>query len=917
MSKSFLKYYQFMDKINADVLFTGLVGYGLFSEKLPPIFTSLSWLNFYNKNTTRNYWKKPTQYVFYESMRNTNVPRMMGIPNPISYTVLCQCLKEYWSDIRAYFKEQTEGQPYKKSRIHIRLKKNDKTLFHMNYGNPAADGEPEIDLLFNSYYVVKADISQCFPSMYSHAIAWALVGKKKAKEDKEKDDVWYNCLDRLARNVKDGETNGFLIGPHSSNLLSEIILCAVDSKLQKWRYFRNIDDYTCYVKDQQEAENFLVDLCMQLKEFGLSLNHKKTKIIKLPMGQDESWTRKLKNNIVLYSASPIKYPQIHAFMEFIIDLVKETENSAIINYAMKIIAKRNLTENARQYYIQIIIHLSLIYTYLFPFLDDYLFIPFDVQGKTIQALSELMYENGCKSRNAESISYALFFAIKYQFSIQKFDCREILEISDCVLNAIAWQYAKANKLPLNDFYSKALELNTNDDDFNRNWLFVYEVLEQAKLKDTWAAMKHQGVSFIIPLNEIFAKVSPDYELIDFDYQLSCDYEEFNNFFTELWSEYIASDSTNEIDIYQHYLKKIILNLRLAFVLRKNVKIPKSSSYYDDTFHKNGPKICIVMNHLVSWLKENCYIGERLGDPSYGYTSYWGKPKLYSRFAEIPTAQITRLSSYLSSVVLKDSKKQIIDIPFSEKAHLYETRLNEINTFYKEQKFTYHPYLQEDELLYPRLTAIFNDSSWDLGGRLYSSFDRGINYQSIPSDLRKFIFINNQETVEIDYSGLHISMLYAQKGHTPPKDPYSFLSGEERQLAKFATLVMINSSSEKGIVATLEKRRDELHNKQGLSPKKRALKRALDTYSDFSSIIELIKENHATISDSFFSGAGIKLQNIDSAMALEIVYYFYQNGIPVLPMHDSFIIEKKYSPMLKSKMKDVFSKYNNGFACSLK
>lgn len=211
-----------------------------------------------------------------------------------------------------------------------------------------------------------------------------------------------------------------------------------------------------------------------------------------------------------------------------------------------------------------------------------------------------------------------------------------------------------------------------------------------KLKDTWAAMKHQGVSFIIPLNEIFAKVSPDYELIDFDYQLSCDCEEFNNFFTELWSEYIASDSTNEIDIYQHYLKKIILNLRLAFVLRKNVKIPKSSSYYDDTFHKNGPKICIVMNHLVSWLKENCYIGERLGDPSYGYTSYWGKPKLYSRFAEIPTAQITRLSSYLSSVVLKDSKKQIIDIPFGEKAHLYETRLNEINTFYKEQKIYLSP-----------------------------------------------------------------------------------------------------------------------------------------------------------------------------------------------------------------------------------
>jgi len=917
MNRTPLKYYQFMDNISENVLFTGFVGHGLFPEKLPPMFTSLTWLNFFVNNTTMTYPDEPTQYIFYENMRNTNVPRAMGIPNPISYTLLCRHIKNYWVNIRKFFREQTETQAYKKSRIHIRNKKDSNSLFHMNYGNFELDGNPELNLLFDSYYIVKADISQCFPSMYSHAIAWALVGKEEAKANKDKDDFWYNQLDRFIRNTKDGETNGFLIGPHASNLLSEIILCAVDSKLNRWQYFRNIDDYTCFVKDQKQAEEFLVSLSMELKEFGLNINHKKTEIIKLPVGQEESWVRKLKNNFSLYQSTPITYQQIHAFMEFVVDLVKETGNSAVIFFAMKMLARRNLKENARQYYIKIIIHLSLIYTYLFPALDEFLFVPFDVPGSMIQSLSELMYKNGDMSGNAEAISYALYFAIKYDFSIRSFDSTKILEKSDCILNTIAWQYAKINKLDLEPFYSSAKKLSTIEYNFNRNWLFVYEVLTQSELKNTWAAMKKQHVSFIVPLRDIRTKTSPDYELIKLDFNLSCDCDRFKIFFAKLWNEYISDNPQHNSDTYERCLKTVILNLRIAFALRRNVKIPKSQQYYNKEVGKDGPSIRTAFNHITSWLKENCYVGERIGDPLYGYTSYWGKPKLYSQFSEIPTGMLTTATSYRSSVVMKNSNKEIIDLPFSEKATLYAEKLDAINKFYSKQTFSYFPVFQEEEPLYPQLTAIFNNSSWNSGGRLYSSYNRGINYQAIPSDQRETILINGQETTEVDYSGLHISMLYAQKGIQPPKDPYSFLLGEKRQLAKFAVLVMINASSQRGIIGSLEKRRADLHGKHGLSTKKRALMHALDDCKDFASIIDLIKKHHSDISDFFFSGKGIELQNIDSIMALEIIDFFYRNGIPVLPIHDSFIIEKKHSAWLKNKMREIFKKYNNGFECNIK
>ena len=35
------KYSEFMDEITADELYEGLLGYGMFANKLPPIFTSV------------------------------------------------------------------------------------------------------------------------------------------------------------------------------------------------------------------------------------------------------------------------------------------------------------------------------------------------------------------------------------------------------------------------------------------------------------------------------------------------------------------------------------------------------------------------------------------------------------------------------------------------------------------------------------------------------------------------------------------------------------------------------------------------------------------------------------------------------------------------------------------------------------
>ena len=155
-------------------------------------------------------------------------------PNPFKYQRLCVELKNDWDKIRNHFHLLTDGQSFRISRIHIRKEYNDKHIFKMNYKNWRVDGNPESDLLMHekgpSRFIVRADISTCFPSIYTHSIPWALVGKEKAKQTVH-DDTWYNRIDQACSDMRNGETHGLLIGPHTSNLISEIILTVVDKRL--------------------------------------------------------------------------------------------------------------------------------------------------------------------------------------------------------------------------------------------------------------------------------------------------------------------------------------------------------------------------------------------------------------------------------------------------------------------------------------------------------------------------------------------------------------------------------------------------------------------------------------------------------------------------------------------------------------
>lgn len=66
------KYTDFMDEISSDELYEGLLAYGLFTDKLPPVFTSVPFFD-YCQTLSSPFEPGWNEYITFRVMRNINV----------------------------------------------------------------------------------------------------------------------------------------------------------------------------------------------------------------------------------------------------------------------------------------------------------------------------------------------------------------------------------------------------------------------------------------------------------------------------------------------------------------------------------------------------------------------------------------------------------------------------------------------------------------------------------------------------------------------------------------------------------------------------------------------------------------------------------------------------------------------------
>jgi hypothetical protein len=168
-------------------------------------------------------------------------------------------------------------------------------------------------IAFRYKYLIKTDIKNFYPSIYTHSIPWALHEKSIIRQAKNRNDYDFigNRLDKLLQSANDGCTNGIPIGPVVSDIISEIVLSGVDRELSKSinqdvLVVRFKDDYRILAKSESSGRSVIKALQAALKSYRLELNDGKTTIYRLPSGLFRNWVSEY------HSANP----QPKAFYDF-------------------------------------------------------------------------------------------------------------------------------------------------------------------------------------------------------------------------------------------------------------------------------------------------------------------------------------------------------------------------------------------------------------------------------------------------------------------------------------------------------------------------------------------------------------------------------------------------------------------------
>lgn len=144
--------------------------------------------------------------------------------------------------------------------------------------------QAQIALSLDYEYCIHTDITDCYPSIYTHTIPWALHDKNWAKENR-KEGIG-NIIDSKLQSMQNGQTNGIPQGSSLMDFIAEMVLGYADTQLIKlankkgldndYKILRYRDDYRIFSNQLNTAESLMKILSEVLLDLNLKINSKKT-----------------------------------------------------------------------------------------------------------------------------------------------------------------------------------------------------------------------------------------------------------------------------------------------------------------------------------------------------------------------------------------------------------------------------------------------------------------------------------------------------------------------------------------------------------------------------------------------------------------------------------------------------------------
>jgi hypothetical protein len=273
------------------------------------------------------------------------------------------------------------------------------------------------------------------------------------------------------------------------------------------------------------------------------------------------------------------------------------------------------------------------------------------------------------------------------------------------------------------------------------------------------------------------------------------------------------------------------------------------------------------------------------------------PKLLSRIERFAvTQEDIAWSDEQEPIVLRSAKTpgqevaEAVEYADTQQTDILRAEMNSINAYLAKADISceYHNNNPNDRYM----RRIFNNNTFDQGGRLYGGF-----WQKMTSEIRyEHIRINNDMIAECDYGQMSILLLYAEaesQDQLPEGDLYDLsvygIPQECRPGIKKVMQAIINSPD---------------------TPKRlpKGARKHIPTNISLKDILAAIQKKHPVIYPLMTSNLGMQLFRKESDILVDVLLTLQEHDVAALPIHDAVLVADEDKEIAIMVMKDVFQKH---------
>jgi len=517
---------------------------GYLPAELPPPFNSESFSLYLVANAPSQApfslsKSDPPKYVSqpetYNLARAGTLRRNLSLPNPVNFYQQAKIFTDAWDTLKKHYsKSQTSLSTPTRTPAGLKTRA-------YQWLKPFSELQTiRLNTRFGKRYLVKTDIKSCYPSIYTHSIAWALHGKAKSQANTEFSNSLGNKIDRVIQNSQLKQTKGIQIGPDSSYLAAEIILTRVDQFIAKRlgkSYLRFMDDFEFCSDSYNAAEKALSVFQEALAEYGLLANESKTSIAELPAPIDDAWTRQLRSTRIESAIKPkTQRATLIDLFDTSLALRQQFPDQAVVKYAIAMTSSTVIDSSNWALYQQILLQWAQVEPQVLPIALDllaaYKGADFVIEKNLLASILCLIINIHSSRGHTSEVAWSIWGHLLFAIPVDPSAVRNASRLNSSVVALLMLDARAKGLIAKSEKFSRWLPLMQPNSLATENWLLAYEARvkkwlppvgtkEYIKTVAGFGLLGSNGVSFY---DENLSKnYSPDLKLLKIRLALTQDY----------------------------------------------------------------------------------------------------------------------------------------------------------------------------------------------------------------------------------------------------------------------------------------------------------------------------------------------------------------------------------------------------------